>query len=69
MCKALSGEHREMTSIIVVFKVLTRGSEGSGSDLVSLITSDRTGGNSMKMSQGRFSLEKVPHPEGDWALE
>ncbi|KAJ7398975.1 hypothetical protein BTVI_119701 [Pitangus sulphuratus] len=46
------GGHRE--NLMVVFNILTSGSRGANIDL---ITSDRTRGEGMKLSQGRFRLD------------
>ena len=43
--------------LIVVYSFLTRGSGGAGANLFSLITSDRTHGNDVKLRQGRFRLD------------
>ncbi|GAB0204784.1 hypothetical protein GRJ2_002944000 [Grus japonensis] len=42
--------------LITAYSFLTRGSEGAGTDLLPLVTSDRTQGNGMKLQQGRFRL-------------
>ncbi|GAB0179754.1 mitochondrial enolase superfamily member 1 [Grus japonensis] len=41
---------------IAAYSFLTRGSEGAGTDLLPLVTSDRTRGNGMKLRRGRFRL-------------
>ena len=41
----------------MAYSSLTRGSEGAGADLLPLVTSGRTQGNSMKLQQGRFRLD------------
>ncbi|KAJ7409040.1 hypothetical protein WISP_116894 [Willisornis vidua] len=38
------------------YNFLVRGSEGAGIDLFSVVTSDRTQGNGLKMCQERFNL-------------
>ena len=43
--------------LITVYSFLTRGSGGAGADLFSLMTSDRTQGNGVKLRQGRFRLD------------
>lgn len=40
-----------------VFNLLMRGGWGAGTSLYTLVTSDRAWGNSVKLSQGRFSLD------------
>ncbi|KAJ7414961.1 hypothetical protein BTVI_39755 [Pitangus sulphuratus] len=42
--------------LIVVFSILMRGSRGAGTDLFTLVASDRTRGNGLKLSHGRFKL-------------
>ena len=42
--------------LIVVYSFLTRGSRGAGANLFSLVTSDRTHRNGVKLRQGRFRL-------------
>ena len=43
--------------LIAVYSFLMRGSGGPGANLFSLITSDKTRGNSVKLRQGRFRLD------------
>ncbi|KAK4828996.1 hypothetical protein QYF61_001752 [Mycteria americana] len=43
--------------IMAVYNVLKGGSGGGGADLLSLMTSDRTSGNGMKLHQGKFRLD------------
>ncbi|KAF4803189.1 hypothetical protein TURU_018092 [Turdus rufiventris] len=43
--------------LIVVFNIPKRGSRGEGIDLLTLVTSDRTGENGMKLGQRRFRLD------------
>ncbi|GAB0210079.1 hypothetical protein GRJ2_003473700 [Grus japonensis] len=40
--------------LITVYNFLKGGSKGGGADLLSLVTSDRTQGNGMKLHQGKF---------------
>ena len=42
--------------LIAAYSFLTRGSGGAGADLFSLVTSDRTHGNGVKLRQGKFRL-------------
>jgi len=42
---------------ISVYTFLKRGSGGGGADLLSLVTSDRTWANGMKLCQGKFRLD------------
>ena len=51
-------------ALIAVHSFLKEGSRRGGADLLSLVTSDRTCGNGMKLCQGKFRLdtkEKVLH--------
>ncbi|GAB0188349.1 mitochondrial enolase superfamily member 1 [Grus japonensis] len=43
--------------LIMAYNFLMRGSEGAGTDLLPLVTSDRTHGNGMKLRRGRFRLD------------
>ena len=49
--RRLKGDH------IAAYSFLMRGSGGAGTNLFSLITSDRTRGNGVKLWQGRFKLD------------
>ena len=44
-------------NLIAVYTFLKRGSGGGGADLLSLVTSNRTRGNGMKLRQGKFRLD------------
>ncbi|KAJ7407913.1 hypothetical protein BTVI_61467 [Pitangus sulphuratus] len=50
-------EKRMRGNLIAVYNFLERGSGGAGTDLLSEVTSDRTQGNDIKLSQGRFRLD------------
>ena len=50
-------EKRLRGDLIAAYSFLMRGSEGAGADLLLLVTSDRTRGNSMKLQWGRFRLD------------
>ncbi|KAK4829369.1 hypothetical protein QYF61_003296 [Mycteria americana] len=43
--------------LITVYSFLKGGSRGGGAGLLSLVTSDRTGANGMKLHQGKFRLD------------
>jgi len=43
--------------LIAVCSFLKGGSSGGGADLLSLVTSNKTRGNELKMHQGKFSLD------------
>ena len=42
---------------MAVYNFLKGGSGGGGADLLSLVTSNRTRGNGMKLHQGKFRLD------------
>ncbi|KAJ7400170.1 hypothetical protein BTVI_107755 [Pitangus sulphuratus] len=46
-------EKRKLRGDLAVLNILIRGSRGSGTNLFTLMTSDRTQGNGMKLNQGR----------------
>uniref|UniRef100_A0A8B9CM06 Reverse transcriptase domain-containing protein n=1 Tax=Anser brachyrhynchus TaxID=132585 RepID=A0A8B9CM06_9AVES len=50
-------EKRLRGHLIAVYSFLTRGSGGEGTNLFSLVTSNRTQGNCVKLRQGRFRLD------------
>ncbi|KAJ7402862.1 hypothetical protein BTVI_82713 [Pitangus sulphuratus] len=43
--------------LITAYNFLVRGRGGAETDLCSLVTSDRTSGNGLKLYQGRFGLD------------
>ena len=43
--------------LIAAYNLLKRGSGGAAADLLSLVTSNRTHGNGMKLHQGNFRLD------------
>ncbi|KAJ7399065.1 hypothetical protein BTVI_118553 [Pitangus sulphuratus] len=50
-------KRRLRTNLIVTYNFLVRKSVGASTNLSSLVTSDRTQKNGMKLSQGRFRLD------------
>ncbi|KAK4822131.1 hypothetical protein QYF61_010254 [Mycteria americana] len=62
MVKGLEGKTYEEQlrlrgDLITVYNFLKEGSGGGGADLLSLVTSNRTQGNGMKLHQGKFRLD------------
>ena len=43
--------------LMAVYTFLKEGSGGGGADLLSLVTSNKTRGNRMKLCQGKFRLD------------
>ncbi|GAB0205395.1 hypothetical protein GRJ2_003005100 [Grus japonensis] len=50
-------KRRLRADLIAAYSFLTRGSEGAGTDLLPLVTSDRTRGIRMKLRRERFRLD------------
>ena len=57
--------------LIAGYDFLKEGSGGGGAEFLSLVTSDRTGGNGMKLHQLKFrsDIRKWFFTEGGWSLE
>ena len=51
------GEEKAEGDLIAAYNFLKEGSGGGGTDLLSLVTSDRTRGNGTKLHQGKFRLD------------
>ncbi|KAJ7420331.1 hypothetical protein BTVI_21811 [Pitangus sulphuratus] len=54
--QAAGGEETE-GDLIVVYSSLTRGGGGAGTDVFSVVTSDRTRGKGLQLCQGRIKLD------------
>ncbi|KAK4818252.1 hypothetical protein QYF61_009427 [Mycteria americana] len=54
-------EKRLRGNVFALYNFLRRGSGEGGADLFSLVSSDRTHGNSSKLRQGRFRLDISRH--------